>query len=374
MLWFFTSFFGLTFVLTEDSGDAIRYAEDLYNMHSNLGYDGFKGLLLVSGGYTDLYQPLLTFLVSVFTDDPKYLFALFGLVLGYFFSKNIFIVLYAIKSNKNKFAFLLVILLAFVIHIGSGINGVRMWTGAHIFIYGTLSYFLHNNRKGLIVCLLSIFVHFSLLLPVLILFGLVATNFKFSLKLAYIIFLASFVFAEANFSLGRDLVQNLPGVYDERASSYVSEAVENQILTKGYRERHWSKNISDYSLKALSLIFASILFFYRRKLIQSNGIKHLFLFGVLFFSLTNYFSLIPSIGRYLKIALFLILVVYIISYINNKEIRKPIYNLAILPFLVGYLIFQLRVFLDYPSLWLIIGNPLVAILVDNEITLYKFIF
>src|SRR5690554_5035961 len=87
---FLSFFFGLSFVVSTTGADSERYAETLaqYHKQNYSLFDVFDNLY-VAGGNTDVYQPLLTWLVSVFTDNAHVLFALFATVFGYFWFRSL---------------------------------------------------------------------------------------------------------------------------------------------------------------------------------------------------------------------------------------------------------------------------------------------
>ncbi len=121
-----------------------------------------------SSGYVDILQPMVTYLVSRFTDNPTILFTIFGLIFGYFYSRNIWYVLGKIHGGITLVLFVFVLTFALINPIWN-INGFRMWTAAQIFLYGTLPYLLEGKSKGLIWAAVSVFVHFSFLLPLTVL-------------------------------------------------------------------------------------------------------------------------------------------------------------------------------------------------------------
>ena len=78
-----------------EGADGSRYALDLMRYHSSgITLSGvFASYALNGGGQIDFYQPLLTFIVSRFTDNGHVLFAVFAFVFGFFYSRNIWFVL-----------------------------------------------------------------------------------------------------------------------------------------------------------------------------------------------------------------------------------------------------------------------------------------
>ena len=96
VFWLFCIFFGFTFYYGDlnaiEGPDSIRYSNELiYFYNQSFSFPELLEMLYnPSFGYTDIYQPLATWMVALFTDNPRWLFALFGAVFGFFYVKNFF--------------------------------------------------------------------------------------------------------------------------------------------------------------------------------------------------------------------------------------------------------------------------------------------
>jgi len=168
----FCLYFGFVFVISKDLGgaDSARYAQMLRELHQNPPSFSslWASLYSYEANLLDIYQPLLTWLVSLFTDNAQVLFALFAMVFGWFYANNIWIIL---RRSQSKFSYtlmLLILVFSLIIPIWY-INGVRMWTAAQIYIYGVLVYFIEHKKYGLWWASGSLLVHFSFLFPLLLL-------------------------------------------------------------------------------------------------------------------------------------------------------------------------------------------------------------
>jgi hypothetical protein len=238
-VWMFTVFYGLTFAISPDSSaDAVVYALRLSEMHNmNWSLVTVLSQLYVVDGFTDIYQPLLTFLVSRFTDNYNILFGFFGLVLGYFYSRNIWFLVERSGYKLNLYGILLIAVFAFIVSISSGINGVRFWTAAHIFIFGCFRYLFDDKQCGILIAASAILVHFAYIVPSLLLLGYIFVGNR--LVIYYMIFVLSYFITELDFETGRYLASFLPEVFREAGSGAYSEIVERRIQTGGGIERPW---------------------------------------------------------------------------------------------------------------------------------------
>ena len=192
-----------------ESMDANRYVLKLQSLYdAPLSWDSFLANFYSDDGSTvDIYQPLVTYIMALFTNNGNFLFAVFGIVMGYFYSRNIWLLLDTTK-DKRITGTLWIVLFTFASIIGYWeLNGVRMWTAAHIFFYGTFLFVIKGNKKGALIAALSVLVHFSFVLPVSIL--LFCYLVKLPWKLLYFIFIASFFVSELNISSIGDFLWNI---------------------------------------------------------------------------------------------------------------------------------------------------------------------
>jgi len=157
IVWLFVAFYGFTMVISDEGMDANRYRDDFLTLtKTEITAKSFVGMLYQEDSqYVDVAQPLISLLVSRLTNDPRILFAVFGLIFGYFYSRNIWFLLD--RSGKGVKGSSLIYLLTFAIVIGFwSISGFRMWTAAHIFFFGSAKYFFENKKTGILISATSV--------------------------------------------------------------------------------------------------------------------------------------------------------------------------------------------------------------------------
>ena len=127
-----------------DSSRYVTKLKELYN--TPLNWDVFIANFYSEESSTvDIYQPLLTYILSLVTDNGNILFAVFGILFGYFYSRNIWLLL-DYSKNQRMTRVMIAIIVTFSCVIGFwNLNGVRMWTAAHMFFYG--AFLLLVNTK-----------------------------------------------------------------------------------------------------------------------------------------------------------------------------------------------------------------------------------
>lgn len=363
----FVAFFGLSMV-KNDTIDSSRYINKLEEMYtSNKSFDDVKNSLYSDeGGQTDIYVTVVTYFISWFTDSGNFLFLIYGLIFGYFYANNIWLVLDQSKGKLSREEYLLLASFALIIGFWT-LNAVRMWTAAHVFFYGSFTYLYLGKKKGLIIAASSLLIHFSFVLPIglLIAYSLIRLNFRF----LYFFYIASFFIAELNIGFIRTTLEaNLPAFIQPKVKSYFNEeyieGYEQIATTVNWYIIYYKKLITYFNV-----VFMSILFF-RADL--SPQTKKLLGFSLLFLGVANIVSLLPSGGRFLNVAFLFSLAFSFIVLANNKVpiITKSVRYLS--PLLILFVIISIRMSFDYFSLTTL-TNPIIAMFADVKVSLMDLI-
>jgi hypothetical protein len=193
----FFAFFGYTFIVAPAS-DGMHYKMTFLEISNWVNFHDLTFIDLLSkiyDYYPDPYVPIASYFVSIFTGNWHMIFSVYGLVLGYFFSQNIYSIL-VIKNNistsNNKTLVVLgMIFLIFLVPIWE-INGVRMWTACHFFIYHFFRFTQTGSKKHFILYNLAGMFHASFMLVPLIsvaygLFNLVPFRLRLLLVLTVVL-------------------------------------------------------------------------------------------------------------------------------------------------------------------------------------------
>lgn len=380
LFWLFCGFFGLVFIVGEvniRSNDALRYAEMLSYFHQkSLNFsDLLKAIYNPQEGFVDVFQPVITWFISIFTDNPKWLFTIFALIFGYFYSRNIWILLKYTQSKYLKYLPFLVIISFALLNPVWNINGVRMWTAAHIFVYGIFNFFLLNNqRSGIQWIILTPFIHFSFLFPLLIFFAYIIL--PSSLIVLFVFFVVTSFVKEIDIEYVRDQLTSIaPKIFEERIQGYTNidyaQAIEEQTNVLSWHVRFAEVSFSIVLYTCVTSLFFFILR-YKKKVYPI--LFEFFKFSLFIGSMANLSSNIPSGGRFLTLSnsffiacIFIFLSLYRVS--NNYMIFFKLLSVLLL----FWIIFFLRIGLDYSGFLLFIGNPLIAVFVTESISIMDLI-
>lgn len=366
-LWLFIIFFGFTFI-ARDNSDAFRYIEWFYDIReTNISFSGFIKLLYSEGSsYIDVLEPLLAFFVAQFTDDYRVLFAAFGLVLGYFYTRNIWYLIEKTEGSLTIYAKILLILFTLVIPFWS-ISVVRFWTAAHIFFFGAIRFLMEGKTRGLWIAASSILVHFSFAIPVfLILFYWIIGN-------RTVVFLLFFItcnlISEINFTQLRDpLIAHTPALFHHRIEGYThTESIE--LRQEGIANRNWYVVWYTKAFNIALTIMLVIVYFKGREVwVKRKEMNRLFSFLLLFGGFATLSSLVPVLLRFQLVGnLFSMafLFLYFCYYKTDRFSEKAL--TILLPAFALFFIVAIRVGFDSTSIQAFITNPIIApVLYSNE--------
>ncbi|MCF1716388.1 EpsG family protein [Flavihumibacter sp. RY-1] len=373
-VWLFVIYYGATFVISNPGMDAYYYANQLENMH-NSGLS-FSELIKYDYGQSsstfDIIQPTITYIVSRFTSNYSILYAVFGIIFGFFYSRNIWFVLDKIETSKSKIFILLIALLVLIIPFWS-LNGVRMWTAAHMFVYGLFNFLYSKKWKYALIIFLTIFMHFSFAFVVLIfgLYLLLGNRVHFY----FILFLLSILVFQIDLDFFNQFItSNLPEKLKVKAGAYTNEDyIKAQAINTS--KTNWYVQYYALLLKwSISAILIGIYFRFRSFLVEDKFLKSLFSFTLLFYSFSNFTASLPSFERFITIAnlISISLILLILSNnINDRYIRRLLYVFP--PIIIIYLLVTFRIGLDTISLLTIFGNPIVTLIAGDDIALISLI-
>lgn len=372
--WCFIIFYGFTFVISSEEIDANRYRDIFLVMaEQELTATNFINLLYSEEtNYVDIVQPLLSFVLSLFTDNYRVLFAVFGAFFGYFYTRNIWYLLERAGPRIRWGNLPYIITFAFIVGFWE-INGFRFWTAAHVFFFGAFRYLVEGNRKGILIAIFSVFIHFSYAIPVLVLVGYAMLGNR--THLFFLFFVATFLLSEIDLGVVRTvLLTYLPSAFDLKVESYTSEHYAERVKasTVGLS---WHAVYFKQVLKWVNTMFIFFIYFKGMRFIRSNKqLLAIFSFSLLFLGMGNIVSLVPSGERFLIVG-YLFSMALIFLYMQHAPPSRLMsyVKLLALPALALYCIVNLRIGFDTIGIMTVIGNPLIAMFGNIDMPLIELI-
>jgi len=372
LVWLFVVFYGFTFVILDEGMDSNVNREIFLNYASaDYSLGDFLSTLYSESGKVDVLQDLISFTVSKITDNYHVLFGVFGLIFGFFYSRNIWYLLDRSLPELKKINIILIVCFTIIVAFWQ-INGFRFWTATHIFIFGILPYLYEKKNKFIWVSLLSVFVHFSFIIPVSILF--IYLLLRNRMHIYFYFFLITFFLIEIDISIIRDNLSYMPDLFFDRTVGYLNEEYKSNMVTQR-SSYNWLALNYGKPFKWFIFALAVIIYAKGRAIISANiGLLRLFSFALLYFGFANILSNVPSGGRFMSVANLLMValtVLYIQAEYNLKLIRFVIY--ISYPAIILFLLFSIRIGFETISLFTVFGNPVLALFGENDYSLINLI-
>jgi len=362
ILWAFTAFYGFSFAIGAEnsSADIVRYIE---HYESLAGMSLSFSEMIAQLGFSeeiDILADLIAVILSRFTGSSAVLTLIYGIIFGFFLSRNIWYILERLEG-KLKWVTVLLLVSFFLLNPIWNLNGFRMWTATHIFLYGLFPFIFEQKYKSLLFCAASILVHFSFIVPV----GVLALYLVFGNRMAiyFVFFLATFFISEIDLEAFNLLVENYaPEALQEQTAPYRNEEYVENIRQEASPDLNWYVIWYGKAITWSIMGFLTVLFFFCRSILKENeSWVRLFSFTLLFYGFANILSSLPSGGRFVTVTNLSALAL-IIPYIQNRDYSQTMSRFvkAATPALLLYIIVAARIGLYSLSATSILGNPIIA--------------
>ena len=362
-----------------NDADAGRYVLDFMKMNHTVNSYSEVSSTFYNGDTNDVYCPTVMFLVSRFTDNGHVLFFIFAIIYGFFYSRNIWYILSRIKDQQVNWQWVMLAAFFLVCPIWN-INGVRMWTALHVFVYGAMPYLLEKKKKQLIWSLAAILVHHSFIFPILLLvvFVLFLHRFcvnKFSLNILFAFYLFSLTIKTLDLAaLNMALQIYLPNFYEDRIDGYVNDVTLQNVMDAASKNS-WHVaffNNIHYWINQILIVFTFIVI--KKKRNSLSCLFPLFAFSLLIYGCANIMACVPSGARYISIAQMFMVATFLLCY-RKIYVDKTFSTFmpAIMSILAFSLIFEIRKGLDYYGFTILFGNLLTSFFIETNTPLIDFI-
>jgi len=360
----FTMLLGYSISFSDSSADSYRYARAFINFDNTLNYNTILSLYL-NGELRDLYRLLLFYFVSIFTNNPKVMYAFAGLVYGILSYLSLRVL---IKERGERFDFYTFVLaLVFFTYVSlSSLNGFRFNTGALLFFLSTYFFIIQKKNVWGIGLLLTPLFHYGFLLAVPVIFSYKIVELFLSKKnevnkILFIIFLITYLmswFLKLN-SINLGFLNESEVISDAVGqrlnyvnSSDVASLVENRKENSTFLS---VQKFFDYGIKIYILIVIVFLRkLYKKTAMNDTFLKALFSFVLFYYSFCFIATSFPSGSRFLNIGhlFFVILLIKFYSYNKKKSLKKIIlFALPVFSFSILFINFMLPLLILSPTFW-----------------------
>ena len=365
----FISYFAYTRALPEKGYSDVLSYKWKFEAMAEMGFSQLISSLFKDGN-PELFTQFIQFLVSRFTTDYKIFFLIYGLIFGYFYSRNLWFLLGRVKTKMNYILILVFILILMNTPFWN-VAGSRWMFALQIFLFGIIQYSFKNKTIGMLFIFSTVFVHLSYVIPigVFALFLILGNR----LNTYFILFVISVFFSNLKGGDLREQSSLLPKVYQERVEGYTKESyIENR--KDSFKKANWYVGFHKKPLQFSIIALIVILFvFYRDIIVVDKNLYNFFNFSLLFSGVANLIAPFSSAGRFLMLSAALILVITFLISINDKTTKISTFLKLATPFLLIFIIVSLRKGLDATSILTLFGNPIMAILIDETTPFIEYI-
>ena len=390
---FGTLFFGMigSLYIYSDGNDGFKHRFLVEQNYIGMSFNEFLSqsydiLTFNAGeGTADFYLHILSFIAGSIFNIPELLHVLAGLILGYFYTKSVLLIIEDNVQQKKNYILMGLIVLLLLIKSISALNSIRMWTGMWVLFYGTYGWAKTKNIKYFTAILFSTVVHFSyvvIIIPVAI--SYLIRERKRLLVLIYIIsFFTSFGFSYfESFVPKSELFEAKQEQYaidsEEKAERFEKRYEDAKVINsnKSFYKASGQDNYVNYSIVGLTIL---MLFFYLKKESDKN-FMFLISIGVGLYTFSNIVAFSPSLQNRTKvIAATFLLAAAIQLYYTLYRYRLSInarkrFDFGLICFLLSsttMVLYQISFILQGFSFFLLMFPELSWLLGDNDFSLRK---
>ena len=388
---FGTLFFGMigSLYIYSDGNDGFKHRFLVEQNYIGMSFNEFLSqsydiLTFNAGeGTADFYLHILSFIAGSIFNIPELLHVLAGLILGYFYTKSVLLIIEDNVQQKKNYILMGLIVLLLLIKSISALNSIRMWTGMWVLFYGTYGWAKTKNIKYFTAILFSTVVHFSyvvIIIPVAI--SYLIRERKRLLVLIYIIsFFTSFGFSYfESFVPKSELFESKQEQYaidsEEKAERFEKRYEDAKVINsnKSFYKASGQDNYVNYSIVGLTIL---MLFFYLKKESDKNFI-FLISVGAGLYAFSNMVAFSPSLQNRTKViaATFLLaaaIQLYYTLYRYRLSVNaKKRFDFGLICFLLSsttMVLYQISFILQGFSFFLLMFPELSWLLGDNDFSL-----
>ena len=372
------------------SGDVIRYRDDFamlveysvddyFQLLQHLANDRLKFVGISINAYNskpDVFALTLGFLVSRFTENPRWFFAMVSLIYVFlqikFFEE---VVRFTGKVNSKGwklFFAALVLMVPFYV----GVTGVRFWPALFVFAWMLMKYINTGNKKYLFFTTFSILFHYTFIFPVVVAF---AASFlrlnRYVFKILIIIGIGFALLSSTTSSL--DFITKAITVFEsDSVTNATSGYLDEEQLAKRVvkvEATNWYVQWRTHLLNVFFILFFIFDFFNLNKwnkVLVNPIFDKMYQF---FFLITLFTFNLGSMGRFVYVFYLLILlrIIQIQTLDCNQKLKK--WNYYFIPILALHVIVTFRAGFYTIDPLLLISPSIALFFVESERSLSEFL-
>ena len=366
----FFMLYGLTFFLNP-AMDGQRRADQLKEVYNEPFENVFLSLEKLYEETLDFVEPFLMYSVSRLSDFHGILFAVYALIFGALMLYYLKVIYGHLLVNKNLNALLFFVLLIAVNPVNE-INGFRMWTAAWVYAVGVLMYTHEKKNKALLFAAFAMFIHFSFMPLVALLFIYVFLGNR--VVFYGVAAIVTFFVSELDIEQVRSYAALLGTASELKITAYTNEGYMEAVGELN-AQAAWFVTLKSNGIKYFLILSLLLVFIKTKGYFKNNLTESFYSFALLILSFANLSSLLPSGGRFMVIfnmfAFTAILLFYVYEYGNRKF---NLLNKLALPIALLYVVFAFRLFSDSASVYLFGPSITMFLAFTDNISLQSVLF
>jgi len=314
----FFLFFGLTFTVGDDrdaldiDGVAyrIRFEYSITDTYEDY-FDAMKNYFSANSlfGDKDIYTTTASFFVSRATSNYHILFLIYAAIFGFFTLKSLKYFTQNKYFSNTVYCFLL--FLFFTFNNIFNINGVRFYTAAWVAVFAIFKIIGDKDYRFLALLLITPLIHISFFALVVI-FLVVLLSSRYT-KVWTALFFVSFLISSFSAGLLESIGGHLPSALGDLVDVYSSvDALQKQEQVVS--STSWYGLVTQFLSNVYPNILMLILILNKKTIYKESEVVPLWCFLLAYVSICNFFSPVPSFGRFTIIAYPLIAYIWLTAF------------------------------------------------------------
>jgi len=369
IVWLFVAFYGfnITFPEGETNLDGIRRVAtfEVIASESNYNFENFeRDFDSEENTQVDVFEPFIVYWLSRITDDARVLMLLYGLLFGFFYSRNLSYLLDKVHKEQQWKVLFLLITFAFLNPFWN-IGGFRYWFATQLFIYGLLPYLYNGHKKKLIWLFLTPFVHFSYIFAVAIFLGYYFLGNR--LKAYFYYFLACLLIGNIEIESFKSLLSFIPSTKIQmKGDSYINEQYIETVDALENMSQNWYVTFTDLFIHWFVIVTIIFCFFRFRAQIETKYAT-MFSFILVYLGTSFLFASVPSMPRFNTVGF--ILFFFFLTLFTTEKYYLPLLDryLSLAKWgLLVCIVVNLRIAFDTVSFICLFANPLIAPFLNSD--------
>ncbi|MFN3754471.1 EpsG family protein [Flavobacterium sp.] len=385
---FFAFWFGYS--VFQYSGDVTRYASDfsffaqyswsdLWHLIVNFSDESLKFSFLKRTTYNskpDIFAVTLGFLVSRFTENPRWFFAIVSVIYVYFILKFLDEVVRFTGKHNTKGWRIYFAALVFIVPFYVGVTGIRFWPALFLFGIMLLRYFNTKEKKYIFYTLSAVLIHYTFIVPCLI--AMIAVTVKVNRRIFKLLIFMGIVYVLLSSTTSSlDFIKNALSFFQNDTISNATSGYvdEDSIIKKSTNlaTKNWYVVWRSNLINAFFFSFFILDFFRLNKwkeIKQNKSFETVYCF---FFILALFTFNLGSLGRFVYLFYFLVIIRILMYQAVNKNDEMIRLSYFFVPIMLLHIIVSFRAGFYYVDPFLLISPSPALLFVQSPVSLSEFL-